>query len=91
MESAGHFFHVPRQLDIETGDATGIMGGQVYGDSIVDICPIRMMIHLFRDGRYGGHKGEGAGKVRKLVLSVELPGSDRPSGYRRERGSDFLR
>src|SRR5712671_6296137 len=46
------------QLDIEGGDAAGVMGRQNHLHRLVNIAPFRVMIVLFSHQRCAGHEPE---------------------------------
>ena len=47
------------ELDVEPGDAAGVMGRQHHLHRLVDVAPFRVMVALFGDQRGAGHEAEG--------------------------------
>ena len=56
---------LPRQRDVEPGDAPGVMGGKQDGHPVVDIRPLGMMVHRFRNEGRRGHETEGIDEGRE--------------------------
>jgi CRP-like cAMP-binding protein len=50
-------------LDVEFGDAAGVMGGQDDADPVVDVRPFRMVIHLVGHQGDAGHEAEGGVEI----------------------------
>src|SRR5438552_2436566 len=57
-ELAGDAVHGLGQLDIEPGDAAGIMGGQHHLHGLVDIAPFRVMVVFLGDKCCPRHEAE---------------------------------
>jgi hypothetical protein len=49
--SFGNMIHGHRQIEVETGQSAGIVGGQPHLDGPVDIFPFGVMIEFFGDQR----------------------------------------
>ncbi len=47
------------KLDVERGDAAGVMGGQHHFHRLVDVAPFGVVVVLFRHQRRAGHEPEG--------------------------------
>src|SRR5690349_39254 len=67
--------HLGGELDVELGHAAGVVGGQRHFDVLIDIEPLRMVIHLFSDQGRPGHEAEGLVEI----LEHELPGDSVPA------------
>src|SRR5262249_29370283 len=51
--------HRFRQLDVEAGEAAGVVGCQHHLDGLVDVAPFRVMVLLLGDQRDARHEAEG--------------------------------
>src|SRR5260370_24490374 len=63
--SAGQLIHGLGELDVELGEAAGIVGRQRHFDIFVDVEPFGMVIELFRHQRGTRHKAEGLIEIGK--------------------------
>ncbi len=52
-------FIAARKIDIARCQAAGVVGGQHHLDGLVDVEPLRMVVHLLRDQRRPRHEAEG--------------------------------
>src|SRR5580698_4363992 len=66
--SAGKLIHGLRELDVELGEADGIMGRERHFDIFVDVEPFGMVVELFRHQRGAGHEAEGFIEIGKDEL-----------------------
>src|SRR5204863_5231378 len=89
---AGEAVHRLGELDVEVGEAAGIVGRQRHLDGLVDIEPFGMVVELFGDQRGARHEAEGFVEVPEYeflgdgVAALELA----PAGKLGERtGADF--
>src|SRR4051812_47926314 len=75
--TSGQSIHLAGELDVELGDAAGVVGGQGHLDVLVDVEPLGVVIHLFGDQSGSGHEPEGLVEI----LEYELPGDGVPPRY----------
>ena len=66
--SAGELVHGFGELDVELGQAAGIVGRKRHLYIFVDVEPFGMMIELFRHQRGAGHEAEGLIEIGKDEL-----------------------
>ena len=60
---SGNLIHGLGKLHVEVGQAAGIVGGECHVHRLVDIEPLRMVVHFFRDQRRARHEAEGLVEV----------------------------
>src|SRR5580698_1487191 len=63
--STGELVHGLGELDVELGEAAGVMGRQRHFDIFVDVEPLGVMVELFRHQRGAGHEAEGLIEIGK--------------------------
>ncbi len=73
--STHHVINRIGHLDIQPRNAANIMGSERHAHFVVDIGPLRMVIHFFRQERDFGHERKGLPKI----LEPKLTGEQSPS------------
>src|SRR5687767_10079681 len=83
------FIHLFGQPDVEFGDAAGAVRRQPDVDPVIDIRPVRMVIHLLRDQRHPRHEAESGAEgfepealLQRLAALALLPAFEQ--GQRRQ-------
>jgi len=71
--------HESRELDITSGEAATVVGGQGHLNAVVNVKPLRVMIELLGAESHSGHEPESLIEPPKLEFSADgisfgLPG-----------------
>ncbi len=75
VSAGGDLVDGAREHDVAIGHAVDIVGCEDYFHPIIDIEPLGMVIHLFRDEGHLGHEGPGLAKgaeVKRLADGVAI-------------------
>src|ERR1039457_7140884 len=78
-----------RQVDIFGCDPSSVVSGKVHRHAVVDVEPLRMMLHLLDSKRGSGHEAKGVNEIGELVFFVQLSIDDAPAGQAGERLFEF--
>jgi hypothetical protein len=78
-----------RQFCVFSGDAAGIVGGEIDTDPVVDVEPFRVMIHFLNAHSGDGHEADGVGEIGELKLAMEFGVFDGPTGQILQNGLEF--
>ena len=78
LSQTSELIHEGRQIKIECGQASGIVGCEVNVHLIIHIAPVGMMAHFFRSHGRRRHKAKGFGKIfenkfPRYFLAISLP------------------
>ncbi len=71
-------FHSTGKVEVQPGNAAGVVGGQVDADGFIDVVPFGVVVHLFRYQRDPGHETNGLDKIPENKSFVEFSAGDFP-------------